>query len=176
MIQLTTVKKNNVNITGGQETHPTAGYRRWSGFASSSEPIVALAIIETENQYSWVRSSNREDTIEMGILFSPRDETGKNVSVSFAVGDAVVCGICNVPSKQTEPNPLPGAFKTGVAIHFAQIQSEKLVDLHVVFLAKSDVKIQKKGIWHLKAAHVKSLDSIWKDVFTFGRTGSIKKC
>ena len=76
MFQLPTVKRIDVNIFGGQETHPAAGYRRWSGIAKSSEPIVALAIIEIESHYSWVRSSNRGYKIEMGISFSPYDKTG----------------------------------------------------------------------------------------------------
>jgi hypothetical protein len=176
MFQLPTVKRIDVNVTGGQETHPTAGYRRWAGNATSSEPIVALAIIETDEHYSWVRSSNREDTLEIGILFSPMDATGKKVSVSFAVGDSVVCDTCTVPSQQTEPNPLPGILESGSVVHFAQVQSDKQVNLHVLFLAKADVKILKKGIWHLKAAHQESLDSTWKDVLTYGRTGMVKKC
>ena len=176
MFQLPNVKRIDVNVTGGQETHPTAGYRRWAGKATSPDPIVALAIIETDEHYSWVRSSNREDTLEIGILFSPMDATGKNVSVSFAVGDSVVCDTCTVPSQQTEPNPLPGIFGTGSVVHFAQIQCDKHINLYVLFLAKVDVKILKKGIWHSKAAHQKSLDSTWKEVLTYGRTGIVKKC
>ena len=52
MFQLSTVKRIDVKVTGGQETHPAAGYRRWAGKATSSEPIVALSIIETDEHYS----------------------------------------------------------------------------------------------------------------------------
>ena len=110
------------------------------------------------------------------LKFQAMDATGKNVSVSFAIGDSVVCDSCTVPSQQTEPNPLPGIFGTGSVNHFAQIQCDKHINLYVLFLAKVDVKILKKGIWHLKAAHQESLDSTWKEVLTYGRTGIVKKC
>ncbi|MHC4301247.1 MAG: hypothetical protein ACYS7Y_28595 [Planctomycetota bacterium] len=175
MFLLPTVKKIEVNVSGGQETHPTAGYRRWSGMAVAAEPIVALAIIENDECYSWVRSSTRQDSLEMGILFSPSDTGGKDISVSFAVGDSVVCQNCSVPSRQTEPDPLPGVYQTGNIIRFAELQSIRPVVLHVLFLAKVDVKTGRSGIWHLKVPHERSLDDTWKRVLTYGRTGIAEK-
>jgi hypothetical protein len=175
MFELPTVKKIEVNVTGGQETHPTAGYRRWRGMAVAAEPITALAIIENNRQYSWVRSSTRQDHLEMGILFSPYDLNGRNISVSFSVGDSVVCDRCTVPSQQTEPNPLPCVYYTGIVSRFAQLQSTPSVILHVLFLAKVDVKTGRNGIWHLKVPHKESLDPIWNDALTFGRSGIVQK-
>jgi hypothetical protein len=175
MFELHTVKKIAVNVSGGQETHPTAGYRLWSGMAVSTEPITALAIIENDERYSWVRSSTRQDHLKMSILFSPRDLSGKNISVSFSVGDSVICENCSVPFQQTEPNPLPGIYYTGIISRFAQLQSTPSLILHVLFLAKVDVKTGRCGIWHLKVDHKESLDNIWSNVLTFGRTGIVEK-
>ncbi|MHC4211754.1 MAG: hypothetical protein ACYSWP_00140 [Planctomycetota bacterium] len=170
-----TVKMIEVNVSGGQETHPTAGYRRWSGMAVAAEPIVALAMIENDECYSWVRSSTRQESLEMGILFSPYDTSGKDICVSFAIGNSLVRQRCSVPSQQTEPNPVPGVYQTGTIIRFAELQSIQPVVLHVLFLAKVDVKMLRCGIWHLKVAHKDSLDDIWRRVLTFGRTGIVEK-
>lgn len=175
MFELPTVKKIEVNVSGGQETHPTAGYRLWRGMAVAPEPIVAMAIIENNERYLWVRSSVRQDHLKMNILFSPRDLSGRNISVSFAVGDSIVCDNCSVPAQQTEPNPLPGVYQTGVVSRFAQLQSTPPVILHVLFLAKVDVETGRCGIWHLKVAHKGSLDDVWRRVLTFGRTGIVEK-
>jgi hypothetical protein len=175
MFELPTVKRIGVSVCGGQETHPTAGYRRWRGIAVAAEPIVALAIIENDEYYSWVRSSTRQENLEMGILFSPSDTCGKNISVSFTVGDSVVCQKCSVPSEQTEPNPLPGVYQTGTIIRLAELQSMRPVILHVLFLVKADVKTARGGIWHLKVPHERSLDDTWKRVLTYGRTGIAEK-
>jgi hypothetical protein len=175
MLKVPTAKEIEISITGGQETHPTAGYRRWGGMAVSTEPIVGMGIIETEHAYSWVRSSNRESSLEMGILFSPYDASGKNISVSFAMGDSVVCDSCTVLSRQTEPNPLPGQYESGAVICFAQIQSERPFVLHALFLAKTDVQFERNGIWHLKPEHVHALDEAWRKAMVFGRNGIIQK-
>jgi len=113
--------------------------------------------------------------LKTGILFSAGDTSGKNISVSFTVGDSSVCQKCSVPSEQAEPNPLPGVYETATIIRFAELQSIQPVILHVLFLVKADVKTRRCGIWHLKVPHKSSLDDTWKHVLTFGRTGIVEK-
>jgi hypothetical protein len=176
MFRLPTVKKIDVTIIGEQKTHPTVGYRLWQGIAESSEDIVALALIENEQRYSWVRCSTRQHFLKMKILFSPIGYEGKSCSVSFSVGDSVVCGEpCVMHSHQTEPNPLPNIYQTGEIIRFAQLLSTKPTILHVLFLAKTDVQMLRNRIWHLKPKHLEGLDAPWRKVLTFGRTGIVEK-
>lgn len=175
MFKLPTVKKTEVTITGEQMTHPTVGYRLWEGVVEASEDIVALSMIENEQHYSWVRCSTKQHFLKMKILFSPIDYEGKSCSVSFSVGDSVVCENCILQSSQTEPNPLPNIYQTGEIIHFAQLLSTKPTILHILFLSKTDVQMLRNRIWHLKSEHLEGLDTTWRKVLTFGRTGIVDK-
>lgn len=175
MIDLGSITKNEISITGCQETHPTAGYRRWSGIVISNEPFVAFFLIENDKQISWVRSSYTSNEQKISILFSPQNDQGKDVSVSFSVGDSVVCEKVTLNSSHIEPNPIVGNFNSGSLLKFADLESEKQTILSVIFLSKSDVKIGRKGIWHLKPEFLDTLDEEWRKAFTFGRTGIINK-
>lgn len=175
MIKLGTVTKFNLTISGCQETHPTAGYRRWSGIASSNEPFVAFVMIEKDECISWVRSSYANNEQKIGILFSPLDQEGKKVSVSFSIGNSTVCTKGMLKSSQIEPNPIVGTFQSGTIINFADIESVGSIHLKIFFFSKFDVKMGRKGIWHLKSAHLQSLEDEWKKAFTFGRTGIIER-
>lgn len=168
-------KSFEVSITGGQETHPTAGYRRWRGRAAADIPMVGFAATENSEGLSWVRSSAREESVELGILFSPHDDTGRNISISFSVGDSVVCAQAHVPSQQTEPNPLPGIYRTGRVIALARLLTQQPTTLYLLLLAVSDVRVGRKGIWHLKPQLVGDLVEPWRKIMTFGRTGNVDK-
>jgi len=176
MIELINIKKIPINITGHQVNHPTAGYRRWEGKAESIEPIVAIVIIESESEYSWVRcSATNTNYLPLTIQYSPYDESNLNASVSFGINDSIVHAQSCLKSNLTLPNPRVGNFITGSIITFAEIESEKILSLEFIFFAKTDVHVGRKGIWHLKFEKKELLDEDWQRAFTYGRNGTIKK-
>jgi hypothetical protein len=176
MIELINIKKIPIHITGNQVNHPTDGYRRWEGKAESVEAIVAIAIIESESEYSWVRcSALNANYLPLMIQFSPYDENNLNNSVSFGINDSIVHNQSYLKSSLALPNPIVGNFTTGSLINFAEIESEMKLSLNIIFFAKTDVHVGRKSIWHLKVDQKGLLDDDWQRAFTYGRTGTIKK-
>jgi hypothetical protein len=163
-----------VNVTGGAVPHPTSGYRDWKGHFASSEPIVALAVAITNNHVCWARSGHRApDSLETRILFSPMDEHGLHIRVSFSISDATAYCDTSVDSIQVQPAPILRPFETGSLTRIVSVTESPFCELMALFLARRDVVSVRNGIWHASGNVVSSLSEPWRTILTYGRSGEL---
>lgn len=164
-----------VRLTGGPVAHPTAGYREWRGQFESTDALVALAITSWGTHVSWTRTSHRgTPSIPTRIQFSPYDEEGLRIRVSFMIADAMSVSETVVDSMQTQPTPLPQSFSTGELLRIATVDSQPACALSALFLARRDVASVRNGVWHVRGNVATTLTEPWRTVLTYGRTGKLE--
>ena len=169
-----TATRLTVNLTGSPVPHATSGYRDWQGHFGSSEPVVALVVVVTDNNASWARSTHRGcESLETRILFSPWDEHGRHIRVSFSILDATGFGDTFVDSIQTQPAPVLRPFETGTLMRIATVTTSPLCELMAIFLARRDVVSVRNGVWHARGNVVSSLSEPWRKILTYGRSGEL---
>jgi len=154
------------------KAHPTAGYRLWAGALEAAEQIVALAILKSGTYVSWARCSHRAvDPLELRILFSPTSQDGRLVSVAFGIGDAHTYGVAEVESSMTHPAPEIADHVTGELVDIGVVHGVPEIEMKAIFMARSDVKSVRNGVWHARVAHLESLEDPWRTMLTYGRAG-----
>jgi hypothetical protein len=172
-LHLPVAKHIPVQFRGGPTFHPTALYRQWIGELVATEPIVALVVNVTGQSVSWARSSHRaRTTLPVRIVFSPIDEGGKDITVSFGVDDAVAYGRTVVDSALTYPAPRPQQFVTGELANIGTIHGLPACQLVVLIMVRSDAKSVRNGAWHAGAKQIVGVDEPWHRILTYGRAGS----
>jgi hypothetical protein len=170
-----TATRLRVSLTGNPVVHSAAGYRAWHGTFKADEPIVALAMTISGTHVSWTRTSHRgTPSLETRIQFSPYDEEGLGVSVTFTILDALTASRVVVDSMQTQPAPILKSFSTGELVQIAKVDAEPMCELMALFLARRDVASVRNGVWHARGNVVAPMSEPWRTILTYGRTGSVE--
>lgn len=174
-IIIPTATRTSVRLTGSPVPHPTAGYRLWRGTFESVEPIVALAITVCGRHVHWARTSHRSTpSLETSILFSPYDEAGLDIAVTFSIFDAVATSQVITDSRQSQPTPSPKTFVTGQLVEVADFATDPPCRLNALFLIRRDVASVRNGVWHAKSEVVSSMGDPWRKMLTYGRAGELE--
>jgi hypothetical protein len=96
--------------------------RDWCGWASASEPLVALVFVCSSGGCGWIKSERGDATIQVRLALFPDVGPGRDVSASFSVGRGNAIGRSTVPSAVYRPVvPEQQTFQSGVIQKFTQV-------------------------------------------------------
>jgi len=150
--------------------------RDWIGTARAKESIAAISFLSDGNTIDWCKSSRPEPAGQVIRLWLGRyDAIGLDIQTSFSVGveDGNVRSRTTVESIDYKPLiETPVESNTAALLHFSDIAGTTTVQLFALFLAGSDVKVGRNGLWHLRAELVPSVPSIYREILSYGRKGS----
>src|SRR5262245_1522127 len=127
-------------------------HRDWQGEARASEPLVAVTFAETAGVVSWCKSQRpRPDAQSVELRLGNYDSSHRDVQVSFSIGEGQVVSRTKVDSPSYLP-PIPAALtaRTAELVHIVSVEGSRRVDLYALFLAGSDIKMGRNGLWHLR--------------------------
>ena len=166
-------KKLNINISGSWKD---VARNDWEGTAISTEPLVALSILKIENKYEWCKSERGSlDGQPIRLLLSPYDSHSPDVKINFSVGRGHVISGCIMPEKRYQPPLLlKNVITTGHIEKTFFIEGSKNVELYSLFLAASDVKVGRNGLWHIRDEYKNKLLEPFDTILTFGRNGEFE--
>lgn len=168
-------KRVGVVLSGGPASHPTAGYRLWTGTLKAEEPIVALAILKIGADVFWARSSHKASaSLDLHIQFSPMTEERKDVQVAFCLGDACTYSRSFVETALAHPSPDIKNHVTGEVFDVAVIKGHPIIELKALLMVRSDVNSVRKGVWHAKVSQLENLTKPWLTMLTYGRAGACR--
>ena len=127
-------------------------YRDWHGEARASEPIVAVSFAEAAGVVLWCKSQRPQaDAQPVRLLLGSYDAGDRDVQVNFSIGDGHVIFRTEVESPSYFP-PIPAVLmaRTGELVRIVPVDGSRKVDLYALFLAGSDIKVGRNGLWHLR--------------------------
>jgi len=122
-------------------------------------------------------SSNRVEipSLPIGLALFKYDEFGRDVAVSWRVGaksDGIIQTRTMVASPTYRPTlPETSLRATGTPIEFAVVDGQPSISLCMLFLARSDTRSARNGLWHVRADLADAIPEPWKSVLTRRRTG-----
>lgn len=168
-LTIPSLKCLSVTITGDWLSLPK---RDWRGCVVCEEPIVGIAILETPTNTTWAISGRHSS--EVGLLIGRYDKIGCDVQVSFSVGRGISYWRTLVASSNYIPDiPSKMTLLTGSVSKFCVVDGQPNVTLKVLFIAKSDVKSGRNGIWHVRTKLQDDLPLPMHQMLTYGRTGTV---
>ena len=162
----------DVSVSGEWRAGKT---RDWRGEARSHEPVVAVTVCRRGGHVSWCKSERANPSGQpVRLLLGHHDSSGRDVQVNFSVGEGQVVSRTLVESPAYRPVIRPQiAGATGALMLFVTVEGSHQVDLLVLFLAGSDVKVGRNGLWHLKPQLLKSVPEAFRELLARGRTGKL---
>jgi hypothetical protein len=123
----------------------------WCGIASADSSLVAVSFLRDPQRIQWCKSERGDPAgQEVRLLLRWYDKIGLDVQLNFGVGGArrsrtLLSNVSYQPSIPEESE-----FATGEPRCFATVRGEPDIDCWVLFLAKEDVSVGRKGLWHLR--------------------------
>lgn len=94
------------------------------------------------------------------------------VSFSLASGDRRCRSIVASPD-YVPAIVAPRTFKTGVIHSFATVEGDPTIHLFALFLARSDTRSLRNGLWRVRDHLAGSLPAAFCGMLTYGRTGAL---
>ena len=164
------VKPLKVRVDGSwQESR----MRDWKGIAISTEPLVALVLLRFENKVEWCKSERgNPDGQPVRLLLSPYDSEKLDVQINFSVGGGHVRSRSIVSSDTYKPKLLElNNISTGVFYKMFDVKGSRNIELYSLFLAASDVKVGRNGLWHIRKEHQENVEEPLARILSFGRNG-----
>jgi hypothetical protein len=173
-INLANLSELEVSITGQWSPAPK---RDWQGAAVSSEPIVGLAMMETESGCEWCLSGHTTArNLALRVALFPYEKVGLDVQVNFSVGntDGHVRGRSAVASPAYVPSlECPRSVRSGQVFTLAKLAGKPSVVLKALFLARCDIRTSRNGIWHIATDFEAGLPAPFRKMLCCGRKGTI---
>ena len=166
------LREVDVSISGEWEAGTT---RDWRGEARATEPVVAVSFCRRGSKISWCKSERPHPTAQpVRLLLGPYDSSGRDLQVNFSVGRGHVLSRTSVSSHLYRPSisPVPSA-PTGRILRFSTVEGSHPVELLTLFLAGSDVKVGRNGLWHLRRNLVDSVPEAYRALLSRGRAGEL---
>jgi hypothetical protein len=162
----------DVSVTGAWRS---GKMRDWRGDARSTDPVVGVVFCRQGTRVTWCKSERANPEGQPVRLFLGNyDSAGRDIQVNFSVGDGNVRLRTLVESPEYQPSiRLPITGVTGILLPFATVEGSHPIDLFVLFLAGSDVKVGRNGLWHLRPNLVDSVPEAFRRLLVYGRTGEL---
>ncbi len=148
--------------------------RQWNAIGVASEPVVALAFLFTSECYEWVRSERTDEpSVEVRLSLHSYEKGGIDTLVTFIVNDGQRRGRSILPSSLYKPL-LPERIDlvTGKIMKLGTIEGQPCFEIGVLLIARRDVKVRRKGIWHLRENLAKDLLPPWTQILRYSRAGN----
>jgi hypothetical protein len=144
----------------------------WRGIAAADSLLVAVSFLHHPQGIMWCKSERgRPEGQEVRLLLGWFDKIGLDVQVNFGVGASrrSRTRLPNVSYRPGIANELE--FVTGQPSCFATVQGDPNIDCWVLFLARQDVSVGRKGLWHIKRERRQGVKEPLRSVLSYGRTG-----
>jgi len=161
-----------VNLDGEWSALPK---RDWRGTAIADESLVAVAFLSVNGRIEWAKSDrNQLDGFGVRLGLYHYDSTGRDVQIAFSLAQ----GGRRCRSNVSSPDYVPEIFtarqlQTGVIHSFAAIDGNPTIHVFALFLARSNVRSQRNGLWRVRDDLANSLPDRFRDMMTYGRTGTL---
>jgi hypothetical protein len=166
------LRRIGVSVSGAWQPGET---RDWRGQAQSQEAVVAVIFSRRGTGVLWCKSERANPAGQpVRLLLGPYDSLGRDVQVNFSIGGGHVLSRTLVESATYRPPIQPQTTgETGIVLPFASVEGSQHVHLLVLFLAGSDVKAGRNGLWHLRPHLVASVPDAFRAPLVHGRTGEL---
>lgn len=164
------LRKINVSVCG---EWLAGGTRDWRGEARAAEPIVAISFVVKGAHVEWCKSERANpESQPVRLLLGTYDSAKRDVQVNFSVGRGGVVSRTVVDSPTYRPKiQTTMTVSTTNVIQFPTVEGSRPVQLFALFLAGSDVKVGRNGLWRLRPKLVESVPVDFRKLLTYGRTG-----
>lgn len=164
------LRQIDVSVSGEWQAGAT---RDWRGQARAPEPVVAISFAVKGAQVSWCKSERANPVGQpVRLLLGHYDSAMRDVQVNFSVGKGGVVSRTVVDSPTYRPKfQATMTVATASFIQFTTVEGSQPVQLFALFLAGSDVKVGRNGLWHLRPKLVESVPVDFRNLLTYGRTG-----
>ncbi|MCA9264340.1 MAG: hypothetical protein KDA60_10850, partial [Planctomycetales bacterium] len=138
-------------------------------------PLVAVALLSVHDRTEWAKSDRpRMDTFDVRLSLHHYDSTGRDVQVVFCLARGDRRARSHIRSQHVVPDiNAPRRFQTGVIQSFAAIDGDPPIQLFSLFVARSDVRSLRNGLWRVRGDLATSLPKAFRGMLTHGRTGSL---
>jgi hypothetical protein len=150
--------------------------RDWQGQITAAEPVVAVLFLCVGATCRWSKSERRGD-VRVRLALFPYDDAGDDVQLNCSVGGGYQ--ICRLSVRSTSYLPdLPSRreFRCGSVQKVAQVEGNPAADLLILFIARSDVRSARCGLWHLRKEFLESIsDESLRGILTYGRCGRLNR-
>lgn len=149
--------------------------RDWRGRANADEALVAVAFLCVDGHVAWAKSDRQSiDGLAVRLGLYHYDSTGRDVQIAFSIGRGDRRSRSNVLSPNYMPDVIaPRQFQTGVIQPFAALDGDPMIQLFALFLARSNVRSLRNGLWRVRNDLTNSLPDAFRDMLTYGRTGTL---
>ena len=150
--------------------------RDWRGEVRAEEPIVAVSFCIRGRDVSWCKSDPADHSHPIRLLLAHYDSGGRDVQVNFSVGetDGSVRTRTLLPSAAYRPAIRPShSAGTSTLVPYATVEGSHPVQVLVLFLASSDVKLGRNRLWHLRTNLLDSVPAVFRTVLARGRAGEL---
>jgi hypothetical protein len=149
--------------------------RDWRGTAIADEALVAVTLLAFDKHIEWCKSDRSQTgDFVVRLLLGSYDSMGRDVQVAFSLasGDRRYRSMVASPTYVPEI-VAPRKFQTGVIESFAVVDGDPTIHLLGLFLARSDVRSLRNGLWRVRDHLVDSLPEAFHGMLTYGRTGML---
>jgi hypothetical protein len=157
--------------------------REWQGLARADEPLVAVLFARVADTIEWHKSDRppRRDPadavavhtldVSLGITAGPGQPLA---SLDARTHRAHANVTISVPGGGLAPAiPDQHATSTGVLLDLVAFDGTPRVTFALLFLAASQVKVGRNGLWHVRRALAPALHEPLRTILTRGRHGSL---
>jgi hypothetical protein len=154
----------------------SSGLLTWRGTVECAEPLATLAFVHTATYGEWCKRKSK-DTLYVQGTISPRDFWGEvRVCISLDRGEpwsyssqrwghTIVAPdflLPHIPATQT--------FETGQISHLMTLAGEPDLQMLILFLARTDVRLSRNGLWRIRKRLEPMIEEPFRSWLTFGRT------
>jgi len=147
--------------------------RDWRGLAVSEEPVVAVTFVSSSDCIEWCKSKRPQPQGQsVRLLLGHYDSEGVDVQVNFSVGESGPRTRTTVTSAEYRPivaAPIVG--RSGRMIPFATVEGSRRVDLGILFVARTHVRVGRNGLWQVRPDVAERLPESIAYLLTHSRTG-----
>jgi len=154
-------------------TGQMTGQRRWSGTAVAEEPIVGMTSLVAGPKCNWVKAAERESELSISLQLTSYDVGHRDVQVAGGVGGDFVYSRCLLATREQTFCVEPSPCRTGGPTILAVIEGDPRIEIHALFIARSDVKFGRNRLWHLRPALAEAVEEPLRSALTRGRTGEL---
>jgi hypothetical protein len=152
----------------------------WQGRAEADTAIVAVALARHRGQLRWNKSSRRgpwsDDLpgLHIGVWISELESATLVGPASVQLQLSGAAPAWSVMTRKPEPVELRERFDavTGTPAPLLHITGDDPLDVALLFIARSDVRSLRSGIWNPREAALHGVPPDWSAILTSPRTGN----
>jgi hypothetical protein len=147
----------------------SANRNLWTAKASCKQEVVCVSFQICEGIAHWAKSTRLAadtEAVRIGLGMTPSDPA------SVTIG----CGPIAKPVRLAEPGARPVLpdkinIQTGIITPLCRFDSRPAIEVHVLFLASSDLRWGRNRLWRLHPSRLAAVSESCRTVLAGGRVG-----